>query len=70
MIRNGVRERLRRRHARLVEVLERDAGAGGWLRCARQNAPWRHVEAIVQSRHRYGGEAVGLYIVRWRDARG
>lgn len=50
------------RHARLVEVLERDAGPVGAFDALGKRT-LAVFEAIVQSRHRYGAEAVGLYIV-------
>jgi phosphoenolpyruvate carboxylase len=49
-------------HQRLVDVLERDAGPTGAF-----NALGRRTlavfETIMQARHRYGAEAVGLYVV-------
>src|SRR5579863_4334255 len=50
------------RHARLVEILERDLGPSGGFDALgkRQLAVF---DAILQSRHRYGADAVGLYIV-------
>jgi phosphoenolpyruvate carboxylase len=50
------------RHARLVEILERDIGpSGGFDALAKRTLAV--FDAIVQSRHRYGADAVGLYIV-------
>ncbi len=50
------------RHARLVEVLERDAGPVGSFD-ARGKRTLAVFESVQQSRHRYGAEAIGLYIV-------
>jgi phosphoenolpyruvate carboxylase len=50
------------RHARLVEVLAHDTGpVGGFDALGKRTLAV--FEAIVQARHRYGAEAVGLYIV-------
>ncbi|MGB8692701.1 MAG: phosphoenolpyruvate carboxylase [Steroidobacteraceae bacterium] len=49
-------------HARLVEILERDvAPSGSFDALGRRTLAV--FEAIMQGRHRYGPEAVGLYIV-------
>jgi phosphoenolpyruvate carboxylase len=50
------------RHARLVELLERDAGPVGSFDALGKRT-LAVFEAMVQSRHRYGAEAVGLYVV-------
>ncbi|HEX4050952.1 MAG TPA: phosphoenolpyruvate carboxylase [Steroidobacteraceae bacterium] len=50
------------RHARLVELLERDAGPTGSFDALGKRS-LAVFEAMVQSRHRYGAEAVGLYVV-------
>jgi len=50
------------RHARLVELLERDAGPTGSFDALGKRT-LAVFEAMVQSRHRYGAEAVGLYVV-------
>ncbi|HEY6452434.1 MAG TPA: phosphoenolpyruvate carboxylase [Steroidobacteraceae bacterium] len=50
------------RHTRLVEILERDIGATGSFDALGKRT-LAVFDAIVQSRHRYGAEAVGLYIV-------
>jgi len=50
------------RHARLVDVLERDVGpVGGFDALGKRTLAV--FDAITQGRHRYGAEAVGLYIV-------
>jgi len=50
------------RHARLVEILERDIGpTGGFDALAKRTLAV--FDAIVQSRHRYGADSIGLYIV-------
>ncbi len=50
------------RHARLVDVLAHDTGpVGGFDALGKRTLAV--FEAIVQARHRYGAEAVGLYIV-------
>jgi phosphoenolpyruvate carboxylase len=50
------------RHARLVELLEGDVGpVGGFDALGKRTLAV--FEAIMQSRHRYGAEAIGLYIV-------
>jgi phosphoenolpyruvate carboxylase len=50
------------RHARLVEILERDIGpSGGFDAIGKRTLAV--FDAIVQSRHRYGADAIGLYIV-------
>ncbi|HEY2419077.1 MAG TPA: phosphoenolpyruvate carboxylase [Steroidobacteraceae bacterium] len=50
------------RHARLVEVLERDIGPSGAFDALGKRT-LAVFDAIVQSRHRYGADAIGLYIV-------
>lgn len=50
------------RHARLVEVLERDIGPSGSFDALGKRT-LAVFDAITQSRHRYGAEAVGLYVV-------
>jgi len=50
------------RHARLIEVLERDAGPSGSFDALGKRT-LAVFDAIMQSRHRYGAEAIGLYIV-------
>ncbi|HEY3730433.1 MAG TPA: phosphoenolpyruvate carboxylase [Steroidobacteraceae bacterium] len=50
------------RHARLVEILERDIGpSGGFDALGKRTLAV--FDAILQSRHRYGADSVGLYIV-------
>jgi phosphoenolpyruvate carboxylase len=50
------------RHTRLLEVLEHDAGpSGGFDALGKRTLAV--FDAIMQSRHRYGAEAIGLYIV-------
>jgi len=50
------------RHARLVEILERDTGpAGGFDALGKRTLAV--FDAILQSRHRYGADSIGLYIV-------
>ena len=49
-------------HARLVEVLARDAGpSGGFDALGKRTLAV--FDAVMQGRHRYGPDAVGLYIV-------
>ncbi len=49
-------------HARLVEVLSRDAGpSGGFDALGKRTLAV--FDAVMQGRHRYGPDAVGLYIV-------
>ena len=50
------------RHAKLVELLESDTGPIGSFDALGKRT-LAVFEAIVQSRHRYGADAVGLYIV-------
>ncbi|HEY1725829.1 MAG TPA: phosphoenolpyruvate carboxylase [Steroidobacteraceae bacterium] len=50
------------RHARLIEVLERDTGPSGSFDALAKRA-LAVFDAITQSRHRYGDQAIGLYIV-------
>src|SRR5579863_1086560 len=50
------------RHKRLVEILERDIGPAGTFDALGKRT-LAVFDAIVQSRHRYGPDAVGLYIV-------
>ncbi len=50
------------RHKRLVEILERDIGPTGDFDALGKRT-LAVFDAIVQSRHRYGPDAVGLYIV-------
>ena len=49
-------------HARLVEILERDVAPSGTFDALGRRT-LAVFEAIMQGRHRYGPEAVGLYIV-------
>jgi phosphoenolpyruvate carboxylase len=50
------------RHARLVELLERDIGpTGGFDALGKRTLAV--FDAILQSRHRYGADSIGLYIV-------
>ncbi len=62
MIRNGVSAAPPERHTRLVEILERDIGPTGDFDALGKRT-LAVFDAIVQSRHRYGPDAVGLYIV-------
>jgi phosphoenolpyruvate carboxylase len=50
------------RHARLIEVLERDIGPAGPFDALGKRT-LAVFDAILQSRHRYGADAIGLYIV-------
>ncbi|HWW20347.1 MAG TPA: phosphoenolpyruvate carboxylase, partial [Steroidobacteraceae bacterium] len=50
------------RHARLVGILERDTGPTGTFDALAKRT-LAVFDAIIQSRHRYGSEAVGLYVV-------
>jgi phosphoenolpyruvate carboxylase len=50
------------RHTRLVEILERDIGPAGAFDALGKRT-MAVFDAIVQSRHRYGADAIGLYIV-------
>lgn len=50
------------RHARLLEILERDIGPTGRFDALGKRT-LAVFDAIVQSRHRYGADAIGLYIV-------
>ncbi|MGH8255884.1 MAG: phosphoenolpyruvate carboxylase [Steroidobacteraceae bacterium] len=50
------------RHARLTDVLERDAGPSGSFDALGKRT-LAVFDAIMQSRHRYGAEAIGLYII-------
>jgi len=50
------------RHARLIEVLERDIGPTGSFDALAKRT-LAVFDAITQCRHRYGREAIGLYIV-------
>ena len=50
------------RHARLVEILERDIGPSGTFDALGKRT-LAVFDAILQSRHRYGADSVGLYIV-------
>jgi phosphoenolpyruvate carboxylase len=50
------------RHARLVGILERDAGPTGTFDALARRT-LAVFDAIIQSRHRYGADAIGLYIV-------
>ncbi len=52
----------RERHARLVEILERDIGPVGQFDALGKRT-LAVFDAVQQSRHRYGPDAVGLYIV-------
>jgi phosphoenolpyruvate carboxylase len=55
------------RHARLVEILERDIGpSGGFDALGKRTLAV--FDAILQSRHRYGADSVGLYIVAGASA--
>ncbi|HTW74532.1 MAG TPA: phosphoenolpyruvate carboxylase [Steroidobacteraceae bacterium] len=50
------------RHARLVQILAHDAGpSGGFDALGKRTLAV--FEAIMQARHRYGAEAIGLYVV-------
>src|SRR3984885_7123633 len=61
------------RHARLIEILERDIGPTGSFDALAKRT-LAVFDAITQCRHRYGDEAIGLYIVsgvvlaRWAGA--
>jgi phosphoenolpyruvate carboxylase len=50
------------RHARLIEILERDIGPTGSFDALAKRT-LAVFDAITQCRHRYGNEAIGLYIV-------
>jgi phosphoenolpyruvate carboxylase len=50
------------RHARLVEILERDIGPTGSFDALAKRT-LAVFDAISQSRHRYGADSIGLYIV-------
>ena len=50
------------RHARLVGILERDTGPTGAFDALGKRT-LAVFDAIIQSRHRYGADAVGLYVV-------
>lgn len=50
------------RHARLLELLEADTGPSGSFDALGKRT-LAVFDAIVQSRHRYGSDAIGLYIV-------
>ncbi|HXR20357.1 MAG TPA: phosphoenolpyruvate carboxylase [Steroidobacteraceae bacterium] len=50
------------RHARLVEILERDIGPAGTFDALGKRT-LAVFDAILQSRHRYGADCIGLYIV-------
>jgi phosphoenolpyruvate carboxylase len=50
------------RHARLVAILERDTGPTGTFDALAKRT-LAVFDAITQSRHRYGADAIGLYIV-------
>lgn len=50
------------RHTRLVEILERDIGPAGSFDALGKRT-LAVFDAILQSRHRYGADAIGLYIV-------
>jgi phosphoenolpyruvate carboxylase len=54
------------RHARLVGILERDTGPTGTFDALARRT-LSVFDAIIQSRHRYGSDAVGLYIVAGAD---
>lgn len=55
------------RHARLIEILDRDIGpTGGFDALGKRTLAV--FDAILQSRHRYGADAVGLYIVAGASA--
>jgi phosphoenolpyruvate carboxylase len=51
------------RHARLVGILERDTGPTGTFDALAKRT-LAVFDAVMQGRHRYGAEAVGLYIIR------
>ncbi len=50
------------RHARLVGILERDVGPTGTFDALAKRT-LAVFDAIIQARHRYGADSVGLYIV-------
>jgi phosphoenolpyruvate carboxylase len=50
------------RHTRLVEILERDSGPAGSFDALGKRT-LAVFDAILQSRHRYGADSIGLYIV-------
>jgi len=50
------------RHTRLVEILERDIGPAGSFDALGKRT-LAVFDAILQSRHRYGADSIGLYIV-------
>jgi phosphoenolpyruvate carboxylase len=50
------------RHARLLQILERDIGPTGTFDALAKRT-LAVFDAITQSRHRYGTQAVGLYVV-------
>ena len=50
------------RHQRLVQILERDTGPAGTFDALGKRT-LAVFDAILQSRHRYGADAIGLYIV-------
>jgi phosphoenolpyruvate carboxylase len=50
------------RHARLIEILERDIGPTGPFDALGKRT-LAVFDAILQSRHRYGADAIGLYVV-------
>jgi phosphoenolpyruvate carboxylase len=50
------------RHARLVGILEHDIGPSGTFDALAKRT-LAVFDAVIQSRHRYGADAVGLYIV-------
>jgi len=50
------------RHTRLIEVLERDTGPTGPFDALGKRT-LAVFDAILQSRHRYGADAIGLYVV-------
>jgi len=52
----------RERYARLLEILERDIGPGGVFDALGKRT-LAVFDAVMQGRHRYGPDAVGLYIV-------
>ena len=60
--------RQRERHARLVEILERDSGPIGSFDALGKRT-LAVFDAIVQSRHRYGADAIGLVHRRRRGQR-
>ena len=62
MIRSGCARSAAERHARLVEILERDIGPTGSFDALAKRT-LAVFDAITQCRHRYGAEAIGLYIV-------